>query len=372
MGGMKLRKIALYPYDVSNLYLLLHRAMIDISDEDIVECISPRGWGYENEDAGYKVGIDTGILVKSDFNSLISDIDVLIITESILSLPSTDITEKIENVLAGGKRVIVFRKMDIDSENQLVEKSHINHNLEVYTGNQVKPYTDIEIVDTSIEDIPAPIILVLGSGERCCKFDVQMELREALLESGYVLTQIGTKNYCEFFGFHSFPDFMLGNSDYTEREKIIGFNKYVKMLYMQEKPDVIIIGVPGGVFPFDDYFDNNFGITNFYVSNAIAPDYIIFNSLYVDALSEYLETVKMHLNNKYSYEIDQIFVSNYALNYAASKAEQILIYLTCKTSSLLEKTNGLDIYNIYDCSNKKNSIHKLINTLQEYANISVI
>lgn len=367
-----MRKIALYPYDVSNLHLLLHRAMIDISDEDIIECVSPGGWGYENEDAGYKVGINTGILVKSDLNSLINKIDVLIITESVLPLPGTELIEKIENVLDNGKRVTVFRKMDEDCEKQLIEKSHVNRNLEVYAGNPLKPYTDIEMADTGIDEIPAPIVLVLGAGERCCKFDVQLELRKALLEHGYVLTQIGSKNYCESFGFHSFPDFMSEHSEYTEREKIIGFNKYVKMLYMQEKPDVVIIGVPGGVFPFDDYFNNNFGIINFYVSNAIAPDYVIFNALYVDALSEYLKAVKRRLHDKYGYETDQVFISNYALNYAVSKSDQILTYLTCKTSSLIERTKGLDTYNIYDRSSKKNSIHKLIDTLQEYANISVI
>lgn len=278
-----MRRIVLYPYDVSSLHILLHRSMMDISDDDIIECISPRGWGYENEDAGHKVGIKTGVLIKSDFNSLVNDIDVLIITESILPLRDTDITEKIENVLANGNRVIVLRKIENSLEKQLAEEAHMNCNLEVYAGNQIKLYTDIEMMDTRIEEIPAPIILVLGAGERCCKFDVQLTLREELLEYGYVLTQIGSKNYCESFGFHSFPDFILDHSEYTEREKIVGFNKYIKMLYMKEKPDVIIIGVPGGVFAFDDYFDNNFGITNFYVSNAITPDYVIFNSLYVDA-----------------------------------------------------------------------------------------
>lgn len=367
-----MRKFVLYPYDVSSLHILLHKSMINILSEDIIECVAPRGWGYDNEDAGYKVGIDTGILVKSDFNSLVNDIDVLIITDSILPMPNIDIVEKIEKVLNKNKRVIVLRKTDTDFENQLAKKSYIRSNLESYMGNHIKLYNDIEIIDTSIEEIPAPIVLVLGAGERCCKFDVQLELREALLRKGYVLTQIGSKNYCEYFGFHSFPDFMLDHSEYAEKEKIIGFNKYIKQLYMQEKPDVIIIGVPGGIFPFDEYFHNNFGITNFYVSSAIVPDYVIFNALYVDALSEYLETVKMRLYGKYDYEADQIFISNFALNYATSKSDKKLAYLTCKTSSVLEKTNGLDIYNIYDGNGKRESMHKLIDTLQEYANISII
>lgn len=367
-----MKKIVLYPYDVSCLHLLLYRNMMDISDDDIIECISPLGWGYEGEDAGYKVGVCTGILVKSNFMSIIDDIDILVITESILSLPNIDIEEKINSVLACDKRVIVIRKIDAEFENHLAEKSNGNYNLEVYKGNQIKLYNDIEVKDTSIEEIPAPIILVLGSGERCCKFDVQLELRNALLEQGYTLTQIGSKNYCELFGFHSFPDFMLNHGEFIEREKIIGFNKYIKMLYMQENSDIIIVGIPGGVFPFDEYFNNDFGIMSFYVSTAIVPDYVIFCSLYVDALAEYLKTMKMRFLNRYGYEIDQIFISNYALNYLASKSDQRLTYLTYKTPSLLEKVRELNVYNIYDNSSRKDFVHRLISMMQDYADIFII
>lgn len=58
--------------------------------------------------------------------------DVLIIVESIFPLPGLDIAEKIENVLAGGKRVVVLRKMDDDLERQLIEKSCVDRNLEVW------------------------------------------------------------------------------------------------------------------------------------------------------------------------------------------------------------------------------------------------
>ena len=78
---------------------------------------------------------------------------------------------------------------------------------------------------------------------------------------------------------------MLDHSEYTEREKIIGFNKYVKMLYMLERPDVLVIGVPGGAFSFDEYFDNNFGITNYYRSVKAAGESlgsVLFGKIGVD------------------------------------------------------------------------------------------
>ena len=85
---------------------------------------------------------------------------------------------------------------------------------------------------------------------------------------------------------------------------------------------------------------------------SIVKHYVIYNSLYVDTLPEFLETMKKNLNNRYGYETDQIFISNYALNYPASKSGQVLTYLTCKTSDLLARVNGLDIYNIYDCNRR--------------------
>lgn len=367
-----MKKIALYPYDVSNIHLLLHKEMIDASDEDVIVCISPRGWGYEDEDAGYKIGIDTGFWVKSDFDGLCKDIDILIVTESILPLDNTDVTEKIDKVLSDGKRVIILRKMDAHFEKQMIEKSRSIKQLDVYSGNNIKLYSDIKIDEFCIDDIPVPIILVVGSGERCCKFDVQMDLRDKLIESGYKLTQIGSKNYCEFLGFHSFPMFMLDHNDYSERERIIGFNKYIRMLYMLENPDLIIIGVPGGVFPFDSYFDNNFGITNFFVSNAILPDYVIFNAIYVDDISEYLETVKSRVECRFNYEINQMFVSNYAFNYSVSLADKSLTYITCKTPDLLKRISGIDASNIYDSKQKECYVKKIIDTLHEYADVSVL
>lgn len=62
--------------------------------------------------------------------------------------------------------------------------------------------------------------------------------------------------------------------------------------------------------------------------------------------------MKKNLNNRYGYETDQMFISNYALNYPASKSGQVFTYLTCKTSDLLARVNGLDIYNIYDCNRR--------------------
>lgn len=369
-----MKRIVLYPYDVTDIHVLQHMDMtVYLNKEDLrLFCVAPRGWGYEGEDAGAKIGIATKICVESDYNRLIKNADTLIITESFLPISETEIIHKIEDALLNGIEVIVLRKLSLSVHKLLFEKAHDNLNLKLYVGNKIRLNDDIDINDKTIEKVPAPIILVIGAGERCCKFDVQLELRRELRKRNYKITQIGSKNYSEFYGFHSFPDFMLSYGEDSESNKIIGFNKYILQLYKEENPDVIIIGVPGGAFPYDDFFHNEFGILNYYVSHAVMADYIIFNSLYVDNLQEYLNDVINQLYNKYDYEVDQIYVSNFALNYPVSKSDKELSYITCNTQFVIEKTTGTSTFTIFDKKSKEKSLNKLVSTLQEYAYISVL
>ena len=344
-----------------------------LNKEDLrLFCVAPRGGGYEGEDAGAKIGIATKICVESDYNRLIKNADILIITESFLPISETEIIHKIEAALLKGIEVIVLRKLSLSVQKLLLEKTHNNPNLKLYDGNKIRLNDDIDINDRTIEKVPAPIILVIGAGERCCKFDVQLELRRELHKRNYKITQIGSKNYSEFYGFHAFPDFMFSYGEDSESTKIIGFNKYILQLYKEENPDVIIIGVPGGAFPYDDFFHNEFGILNYYVSHAVMADYIIFNSLYVDNMQGYLNDVINQLYNKYDYEVDQVYVSNFALNYPVSKSDKELSYITCNTQFVIEKTDGTSTFTIFDNKTKEKSIKKLVSTLQEYANISVL
>lgn len=360
-----MKKIVIYPYDISNLYLILQSS--------IAACIAPKGWGYDQEDAGEKIGVFTGINVDHNFDEAIKCADTLLLAESIFPVPNEDIIEKVDESLRNKKKVIIIRKLDVQLEKELAGKA--DENLVIYRGNEIdiKTVSALEADNTNtIEDVPVPIILVIGAGERCSKFDVQLELRNTFLKHGFNVSQIGSKQHCELFGFHSFPQFMLDGSSYNENEKIIGFNQYIQKIYRTEKPDVFVIGVPGGVLPYDSEFHNSFGITNILVANAISPDYVIYNSLYVDSLSEYLKELIMQLKNKYNYEIDKIFVGNCAVNLSVTKSDKVLTYTTCKASSIKKKISHLNAYHIFDDQDKKEAMLDILNTLEEYSNLTII
>jgi peptide maturation system protein (TIGR04066 family) len=125
-------------------------------------------------------------------------------------------------------------------------------------------------------DIDTPVIFVLGTGERTNKFEIQLALRENMMKMGYKASQVGTREYCELLGFHSFPRFMFGNG-ISEISKIASFNRFIKSLERDECPDVIIIGVPRGIMPFNNRLPNGYGILAYEVSQAVTPDSTVYS-----------------------------------------------------------------------------------------------
>ena len=83
--------------------------------------------------------------------------------------------------------------------------------------------------------------MIVGTGANTGKFDIQLRVREMFLSGGYKVSQIGSKSYCELWGFHSFPDFM--NKTLNAAEKIVRFNHYVNYIANSEDADIVIVGV---------------------------------------------------------------------------------------------------------------------------------
>lgn len=135
----------------------------------------------------------------------------------------------------------------------------------------------------------------MGVTNKACKFEIQLSIRENLQSKGYKISQIGSRNYCEFLGFHSFPGFMY-NRNLSESEKIILFNNYIKRLENDENPDLIVIGIPGGIMKRNDTFTSYFGIFAYEISQAVTPDYVICSTQYQDFKHEYLFGLQIHLD----------------------------------------------------------------------------
>lgn len=361
-------KTMIYPFDVEATPLLRHSKFID--SINFTHVISPNGWGYSGKDASCADnGQPIGIIVDSDFDKALEICDTVFFSDSSTKIDlNTFIYPKIIKAAENSKNIICTIKL----ESKIFDKvSHICNKSNKFFKYFTNTYNSIKNAEfEKIYKINTPIIFVAGTSERTNKFEIQLNLRDNIEKMGYKVSQIGTRHYCELMGFHSFPTFMY-STDITESEKVTLFNYYIKNIEAKEKPDVIIIGVPGGTMPFNYEFTNKFGILCYEISQAIRPDAVILSTLYESYESDFYQLISNSYKYKFGYNVDLYNISNTSVNIIESKLEKSLKYNTIDWNFINEKKKkytklDIPVCNILDIYDAKIMADFLINKLEKF------
>ena len=178
--------------------------------------------------------------------------------------------------------------------------------------------------------ISVPVILVMGQGQQCQKFDIQLGLRKKFIEEGYKVSQVGTKEYSALFGFHAlsrFPEIPLWR-------RTLLYNRFFHDIVNREKPDVLIVGAPGGTMAIDEYHNELFGETAIGLATSLKPD-IAIHSLYLSKVNEeYLSDVRNHTKYALGAEADYFHMSNTWLVFEQDR--RTINHLTTDSGAVLE------------------------------------
>lgn len=364
------KRAILYPYDLESFPLIRNLELVE--KYELVDVISPAGWGFIGRNAGGIYGVETKLTVKNDFEEALENCEAVIFTGSYIELDYERLIKpKILAAIHGRKDVICTMKL---SEMQVEEiRNQIGQkDLEFiynYNISEIKKSDSQVIKDYSLKEPKAPVILVMGNGERANKFDIQLSLRRLFLKNNYKISQIGSKDYCELFGFHSFPQFMY-NCNHDDVDKILLLNQYINLLDKREKPDVIIIGVPGGNMPYNEKFHNHFGLLNYMVSQAICPDFVIFSTLYEDYPMEYYEQIKVSVKYKLGYDINCFNLANTKINWESTMGKDSMQYISLDKPFITDKiskyqNNKIPIFNTLDDDSMLDMFEYTIDLLQK-------
>lgn len=323
-----------------------------IKEYEIVSVVSLKAWGYCGADAGAKLGIGTGIIVSDDFHKALMEVETVIVADTNISLEYNLVNMYMEKVKSAGKEFLDIR--------QKVKENQKTASHENFFSNGIP----------QIRDINKPLVMVVGTGTNTGKFDVQLRVREIFLHGGYKVSQIGSKSYCELWGFHSFPDFMRGTL--SGEEKIVRFNQYVNYIANTEDSDVVIIGVPGGVVPISNKMLDDFGVMNYMVANAVKPDYVILNIGFVDYNQQYIETMVKALEHRLDYDVNSVFLSNFYINWEATDSLDRLVYMTLPTTVVDGEAEKCRCYSLYNKEHIEVFKRNLISTLIGYGDFDAI
>jgi len=217
-----------------------------------------------------------------------------------------------------------------------------------------------------LHEIPVPVVLVLGQGQRCNKFDIQMGLRNAFIYREYKVSQVGTKPYSELFGFHVLPQV----SGAPLWKKIILYNRYFRELVKKEEPDVLVVGAPGGTMPIDERHNELFGETAMAVSKSLRPDVTILSTYYGKIDDEYIENAINYAKYALDAQVGYFHLSNTKL--VVDQDTKLIHYLTTPSNKVFDIQEMLDdrFFSVFDPKTSANVYGKIISELQ--SNIEVL
>ncbi|WP_438434654.1 TIGR04066 family peptide maturation system protein [Gorillibacterium sp. sgz500922] len=365
-----------FPYSLESAPLLRHRTLL--KEIEVRGLVSLKGWGLSGKDASYADGgKPLNRIVRHHFEEIGEEYNAVLFVES---NPPVDIAKVIlpqmVKTAEARKHVLSTVELPLDMEEQVMGVCAQN-------GVDYKSYADassrmmtISAVDQSILKLDTPVIFVMGLSDRCNKFEIQLGLRESLLNEGYKVSQIGSRSYCECLGFHSMPGFMV-EPGYMETEKIIRFNRYVKDLEKSEQPDVILIGIPGGVAMLNHKLPNYFGILAYEISQAVRPDAVILSAFYDAFTPEYFEKVRNLVRYRNGFEIDHFALANTRFQWDNAKIFEKEEYLTLSSDFIDAKIPsfremGLSIFNSMNESDLREMYNRVIEDLEECSEIELV
>lgn len=359
------RKAIIFPYSAECASIIRNRELL--INHDIVACVSPSGYGLHGKDAAFAYGGEnTGIIVTDQGISEI-DFDDLLICESSSEF-DTFIMPQIKIAAGCGKNIIFLYDIGRQQKND-VEEICTENNVEcLVITNRVMDIS--KLIEHEIIPISVPVVLVASVIENTNKFDVQLGLRKFLQKEGYKVSQIGTKEYCELFGFHAIPQFMYENQ-LSEADKIVWFNRICKSIELQEKPDIFIIGVPGATMVFNEVITNNFGITAFEIANAVRPDTAIMCVPYESYDANFLKMIQTSSKYKLDMQVDCFNMANKHFDAARSKEEKKLSFITTGTDLVdkriedLKRDSEIPIYNSLNSASALEMYSYIVNKLSE-------
>jgi peptide maturation system protein (TIGR04066 family) len=369
---MKKTTATIYPYSKREVQLFRYASMLD--NIQPVFAVSPPGWGLCGHDvADIDGGQATGIKITEDLEQAIQNSELLILASfENYSGEEGGLKETLQAAIRFNKPVMFLYPAKSDEEKELL-KEVVHRDLSKWdiVQHHENIISNAEIA-RNCSELKTPVTMIVGQGPYTGKFETQLGMRRELLSRGIKVSQVGSRPYCELFGFHSFPSFMF-SKELTETQKIVAFNLFIKKIEKEESPDLIIVGVPGGIMPIIEKIHNDFGMLHVEVSAALEPDTIIYN-LYSNGYStKYYEKASELIYNRLNCaQVGCFVVSNTWIDFATySESEEFRVITFRKAyDRIIEKPKDVPAISILEPQAFIKVTDAVTAVLEEYGTIN--
>ena len=259
-----MRRILVFPYhpDINTI----------VEHIDMVRDCSIIGFTSFKEDAGV-IRIANEQLRGDDasYDHMISECDAVLLLDNYRSMRPDKYYQVIEDAIKLGKEILITPH----ACSQLDLAAYYGHYMPLEHLPDGMDRIDNEYRFSrgmKMHSLNSPVIGVFGYGPHCEKFKTQLLLKETL-ETEYNVAAVSSNALGALFGCYTLPSFLYDNTPY--QEKIVRLNYYMKLLENTVQPDVITIGVPEGIAPFQKKEFNHFAEYPLVISSAVSIDLAI-------------------------------------------------------------------------------------------------
>jgi len=319
-------RVGVYPYNAEFEPFLRHTSLLDPAFK-ISALISPVGWGLVGQ------VIETGggeWAVISEFEPVLNDIDTVFIpafhaNENVETL----IIKEIQTIVPQLGKIICAARLTVKNTESLQaaceQAGCVFENLNISKSAEEYRLSRPTDQNPTIAPLETPIVVIAGLWEETDKFEASLVLREKFIENNYRITQVGSRNCCELFGFHSFPGFML-DPCVDAADKVVYLNRWIQQLAKTEKPDIIILTIPGAIQNLNEKFTKGFGILPHIVFQAVMADFFLFCTMYDEGSLQFLQEISTMCQYRFDCKVDCYHMSNLLFDLNASKERsQVMI-----------------------------------------------
>ncbi|WP_449602959.1 TIGR04066 family peptide maturation system protein [Paenibacillus sp. Marseille-Q9583] len=345
------KKLAVYPFHKGLMPLLLTES--ELQNFELMYAVVPKGWESFDEVDDTKKAL---ICDEESFylNDLINSVDVLLLCKPQFQVDESGYCRLTSLAEEKGKHIMYVAELKTVLNQSTIEGWECL-NLEHPSISKQNALASIDV----------PVILIMGMGENCGKWNLQLKLSENFRNSGYKMSLISSNALSRLWGYHTIPDIIDGN-DLTFSEQVESMNAYIKYIEQAENPDVIIIGVPGSILKYSTSVPNGYGYIPFLISNAVTPDITIL-SLYNGNYEEsHLKEMKSTCLYKYGVNIDYYHISENVCLYNPEARQ--LEYYSVDYRDLVENNSysheGMHTFNLSNSTSQEEAFIRIISELQ--------
>lgn len=354
-----MKKMMIYPY--SKAYEPYIKCPEVLGEYTVVALVSPRGWGYEGDIVESRQG--KKYIVSAEFSENLGLCTCVWFTaDGRLKMPQELLREKLLEAVNAGKEILYTRYSD---DNYKEMKDLIPKELCIELDT--KPRSLLNLFPDRTYEIDVPVVVVMGTGEDTDKLAVQFILKQKFEEKGYAATIISSRRDGDWDGIYSMPGFVFDHS-YSEAEKIIKLNHYIKRIENRDKPDLLIVSVPGAVLPFDGIDHNEFGILAYEMSFAVPGDAAILCMMYSSSFNGNYRKFASDLENRFGYNVIGVHIAATVVDVQEFFEERKLSHVSIERSVVDKKISEINddtIWNIFSEKGAEKAVVRLIDTLSK-------